>query len=169
LGCPPPLHAQVIARGPLSAVRLHQSVGSGTARAAVRHRRYCLHLAFMLSQVSPSESSTSQYQQSQHLPKSVIPTQSSLAHQELGALQGPASALCRHAFRGTAPASPFSEAQGHSRGANDAMMIVLLLFLQKQSLAFNVYLFGICTLLTGPGLKKNTCDNALTMTSLVHW
>jgi hypothetical protein len=34
------------------------------------------------------------------------------------------------------------------------MMILLLLFLQKQSLAFAVYLFGIGTLLTGPGLKK---------------
>ena len=50
------------------------------------------------------------------------------------------------------------------------MMIVLLLFLQKQSLAFAVYLFGIGTLHTGPGLKKkSTCDNALTMTSPVHW
>jgi len=35
-----------------------------------------------------------------------------------------------------------------------SMMIVLLLFLQKQSLAFAVYLFGIGTLHTGPGLKK---------------
>jgi hypothetical protein len=52
----------------------------------------------------------------------------------------------------------------------EKMMIVLLLFLQKQSLAFAVYLFGIGTLHTGPGLKKkNTCDNALTMTSPVHW
>ena len=34
------------------------------------------------------------------------------------------------------------------------MMILLLLFLQKQSLAFAVYLFGIGILLTGPGLKK---------------
>jgi hypothetical protein len=34
------------------------------------------------------------------------------------------------------------------------VMIVLLLFLQKQSLAFAVYLFGIGTLHTGPGLKK---------------
>jgi hypothetical protein len=33
-----------------------------------------LHLAFMRSQVSPSSSSTSQDQESQHLPKSVIPT-----------------------------------------------------------------------------------------------
>jgi hypothetical protein len=51
------------------------------------------------------------------------------------------------------------------------MMILLLLFLQKQSLAFAVYLFGIGTLHTGPGLKKkkSTCDNALTMTSPVHW
>jgi hypothetical protein len=35
-----------------------------------------------------------------------------------------------------------------------SMMIILLLFLQKQSLAFAVYLFGIGTLLTGLGLKK---------------
>ena len=50
------------------------------------------------------------------------------------------------------------------------LMILLLLFLQKQSLAFAVYLFGIGTLHTGPGLKKkSTCDNALTMTSPVHW
>ena len=34
------------------------------------------------------------------------------------------------------------------------MMILLLLFLQKQSLAFAVHLFGIGTLHTGPGLKK---------------
>jgi hypothetical protein len=36
------------------------------------------------------------------------------------------------------------------------LMIVPLLFLQKQSLAFAVYLFGIGTLHTGPGLKKKT-------------
>jgi hypothetical protein len=35
-----------------------------------------------------------------------------------------------------------------------SVMILLLLFLQKQSLAFAVYLFGIGTLLAGPGLKK---------------
>jgi len=35
------------------------------------------------------------------------------AHQALGALQGPASALRRHAFRGAAPASPPPEIQGH--------------------------------------------------------
>jgi hypothetical protein len=39
-------------------------------------------------------------------------------------------------------------------GSPVRMMIVLLLFLQKQSLAFAVYLFGIGTLHTGPGLKK---------------
>jgi hypothetical protein len=39
LGCPPPLHAQALARGPLAAVRLHRTVGSGTDRAAVRCRR----------------------------------------------------------------------------------------------------------------------------------
>jgi hypothetical protein len=54
-------------------------------------------------------------------------------------------------------------------GLRPKMIFDLLLFLQKQSLAFAVYLFGIGTLLTGPGLKKNTCDNALTMTSPVHW
>ncbi len=36
------------------------------------------------------------------------------------------------------------------------MMVLLLLFLQKQSLAFAVYLFGIGTLLTGLGSKKKT-------------
>jgi hypothetical protein len=40
-----------------------------------------LHLAFMRSQVSPSASSTSQDQQSQHLPKSVIPTQRRVTEQ----------------------------------------------------------------------------------------
>ena len=48
------------------------------------------------------------------------------------------------------------------------MMIILLLFLQKQSLAYAVYLFGFGTLLTGVE-KKSTCDHALTMTSPVHW
>jgi hypothetical protein len=38
-----------------------------------------------------------------------------------------------------------------SASAERLMMIVLLLFLQKQSLAFAVYLFGIGTLHTGPG------------------
>ena len=33
------------------------------------------------------------------------------------------------------------------------MMIILLLFLQKQSLASAMYLFGLGTLLSGPGLK----------------
>ena len=35
-----------------------------------------------------------------------------------------------------------------------SLMIILVLFLQKQSLASAVYLFGLGTLLTGPGLKK---------------
>ena len=38
--------------------------------------------------------------------------------------------------------------------ATVVVIIILLLFLQKQSLAFAVYLFGIGTLLTGLGLKK---------------
>jgi hypothetical protein len=36
------------------------------------------------------------------------------------------------------------------------MMIILLLFLQKQSLAFAVYLLGISTLLTGLASGKNS-------------
>jgi hypothetical protein len=40
-----------------------------------------LHLAFKRSQVSPSSSSTSQDQQSQYLPKSVIPTQRRVTEQ----------------------------------------------------------------------------------------
>ena len=50
------------------------------------------------------------------------------------------------------------------------MMIIFLLFLQKQSLASAVNLFWIGTLLTRTRVeKKNTCDNALTMTSPVNW
>jgi hypothetical protein len=41
----------------------------------------CLHLAFKWSQVSPTVSSSSQDQQSQHLPKSVIPTHRSVTEQ----------------------------------------------------------------------------------------
>jgi hypothetical protein len=110
LGCPPPLHAQALARGPLAAIRLHRAVGSGTTRAAVRAGGGAaanagahpqphagsqdngngkllltqldrLHLAFKRSQVSPSASSSSQDQQSQHPPKSVIPTQRRVTEQ----------------------------------------------------------------------------------------
>ena len=42
------------------------------------------------------------------------------AHQTLVALHGPASALRRHTFRGAAPASPATEAQGHSPGLRPA-------------------------------------------------
>jgi hypothetical protein len=35
------------------------------------------------------------------------------------------------------------------------MMIILLLFLQKQSLASAIYLFRLGTLLSGPGLKAH--------------
>ena len=38
LGCPPLLHAQALALGPLAAVRLHRAVGSGTSR---RWRQRC--------------------------------------------------------------------------------------------------------------------------------
>jgi hypothetical protein len=79
----PPLHAHTLARGPLAVVRLHRAVGSGTACVAVRadgcaaanagahpqphagSQNNCnsklllpqlehIHLAFKLSQVSPS-------------------------------------------------------------------------------------------------------------------
>jgi len=42
------------------------------------------------------------------------------AHQALGALQGPASALRRHAFRGAAPASHATETQSHGPGLHPA-------------------------------------------------
>ena len=35
----------------------------------------------------------------------------------------------------------------------DMMMMILLLFLQKQNLASAIYLFGLGTRLSGPGLK----------------
>ncbi len=38
-------------------------------------------------------------------------------------------------------------------GTGRRMMIVLLLFLQKQNLANAIYLFGLGTLLSGLGLK----------------
>jgi hypothetical protein len=42
------------------------------------------------------------------------------ASSALGALQGPASALRRHALRGAAPASPATETQGHGPGLHPA-------------------------------------------------
>ena len=42
------------------------------------------------------------------------------AHQALGALQGPAPALRRHAFRGAAPASHATETQSHGLGLHPA-------------------------------------------------
>jgi hypothetical protein len=52
----------------------------------------------------------------------VIPTQRRVTeqHQALGALQGPASAIRRHAPRGAAPASPATETQGHGPGLHPA-------------------------------------------------
>ena len=41
----------------------------------------------------------------------------------------------------------------HARPGSNLMMIDLLLFLQKQKLATAIYLFGLGTLLSGPGLK----------------
>ena len=54
-------------------------------------------------------------------------------------------------------------------GREGGMMINLLLFLQKQTLAFAVYLLGSVLSLPDSGLKKNTCDDVLTMTSTVPW
>jgi hypothetical protein len=111
LGCPPPLHAQAIARRTLAAVQLHRAAGSGTATQqsdagccaaanAGAHQQphtgsqdnsnckfllpqlNLLHLACNLSQlVSPSASSSSQDQQAQQPPKSVIPTQGRVTEQ----------------------------------------------------------------------------------------
>jgi hypothetical protein len=78
-----------------------------------------LQLAFKRSQVSPSVSSSSQDQQAQQPPKSVIPTQRRVTEQNsknwapfkaLGQL-----ALQQHEVRGAAPASPPPETQGHCR------------------------------------------------------
>jgi hypothetical protein len=51
------------------------------------------------------------------------------------------------------PAAHMEPEQAPSPPFLRSLMILLLLFLQKQSLAFAVYLFGIGTLHTGPGLK----------------
>jgi len=53
-----------------------------------------------------------------------------------------------------------SPRQGVRGGSVTYMMIVLLLFLQKQNLANAIYLFGLGTLLSGLGLgkePKETC------------
>jgi hypothetical protein len=149
---PPPLHAQALARGPLAAVRLHRTVGSGTARAAVRRRRRrCCQrgrtpaasrrLPGQRQRQAPSTAtrppSFGIHAESGvplvvfHLSGPAVPASPEVrhpypapchgaAHQELGALQGLASALRRHALLGTAPASPPSEAQSHSRGLHPA-------------------------------------------------
>jgi hypothetical protein len=105
----PPLCTLKRLHGDLAAVRLHRAVGSGTARAAVAGGGAAahagahpqthagsqdngngklllpqfdrLHLAFKRSQVSPSASSSTQDQLSQHLPKSDIPTQRRVTEQ----------------------------------------------------------------------------------------
>ena len=141
--------------GPLAAIRLHQAVGSGTARAAVRtqvaallptraHTRsltqaprttatarssYCNSTAFMWH--SSGVRCPPRRLPAPRLSGPAVPASPEVrhpylapchgaAHQELGALQGPTSALRRHALRGTAPASPPSEAQGHRRGLHPA-------------------------------------------------
>jgi hypothetical protein len=108
MGCPPPLHAQALAWGPLAAVRLHRasrtptpaaSAGGSAAANAGAHPQPPagsqdnsngklllpqldrLHLAFKRRQVSPSASSSSQDQQAQQPPKSVIPTQRRVTEQ----------------------------------------------------------------------------------------
>jgi len=50
----------------------------------------------------------------------------------------------------SSPERPSAACAGHCY----VMMIILLLFLQKQNLAYAVYQFGIGTLLTGLGSKK---------------
>jgi hypothetical protein len=52
------------------------------------------------------------------------------------------------------PGHPSVSSESGETPAMTSVMIILLLFLQKQSLASTVYLFGLGTLLTGPGLKK---------------
>jgi hypothetical protein len=58
-----------------------------------------LHLAFKRSQVPPSASSSSQDQQSQHLPKSVIPNQHCVTEQ-ITKNWAPFKVLCQH-YAGT--------------------------------------------------------------------
>ena len=66
-----------------------------------------------------------------------------------------------------APARGLGAARGSMRASDDDPSFIVL---TETKFSFAVYLFGIGTLLTGPGLKKKgTCDNALTMTSPVHW
>jgi hypothetical protein len=48
----------------------------------------------------------------------------------------------------------------------EMMMIVLLLFLQKQNLANTIYLFGLCTLLSRLGLH---CELPQCITSVRMW
>ena len=50
-------------------------------------------------------------------------------------------------------------------GDDDHPFIVLT----ETKFSFRCIPVGIGTLLTGLGLKKNTCDDALTMTSTVPW
>ena len=121
------LHLDLLHITTLAAVRLHRTVGSGTARAAVPagggaaanagahppphvgsqdngNGKLLLphlnrHLAFKWSQVSPSASSTSQDQQAQQPPKSVTPTQRRVTEQ-LTKNWAPFKALRQH-YAGT--------------------------------------------------------------------
>jgi hypothetical protein len=45
------------------------------------------------------------------------------------------------------------EGGGGRGGGRGGVMMILLLFLQKQNLATAIYLFGLGTRLSGPGLK----------------
>ena len=125
LGCPPPLHAQTLARGPLATVQLHPAVYSGTARAAVRRRRW---LCCERGRTPAASRRLPGQQQLQAPPTATQPPSFGIqaksgvplgvfqlsgpagpaapqvrhpypvlchgaAHQELGALQGPASVL----------------------------------------------------------------------------
>ena len=47
----------------------------------------------------------------------------------------------------------FAQRGGRGTRVFELMMMILLLFLQKQNLASAIYLFGLGTRLSGPGLK----------------
>ena len=159
---PPPLHAQALARGHLATVRLHRAAGSGTARAAVRAGGGAaanasahpqpqegsqdngngklllpqldrLHLAFKRSQVSPSASSSSQDQQGQQPPKSVIPTQRRVTEQ-LTKNWAPFTALRQH-YAGTRfdEQRQFHLPQKHKATVADSTLRVELNALEEQA------------------------------------
>jgi len=150
MGCPPPLHAQALARAPLAAVRLHRASRTPTP-AAVRWRRRSRQRGRTPAasrrlpgqqqrQAPPTAPRPPSFgiQAEAGVPLSVLQLSRpagpaapevrhpypkachGVAHQALGALQGPASALRRLALRGAAPASHATETQGHGPGLHPA-------------------------------------------------